>query len=92
MQTQLQRENFKVLQNLDIERVSGWNEAVPSRMVVEVGKVTGLWDTSDSWFTQCRSFVQIEYAGTCINSKPNTNMRDPHFAELFIFPINDVSR
>ena len=35
--------------------------------------------------------IQVEYAGTCINSRPNTNVRDPYFAELFIFPVSQES-
>ena len=32
--------------------------------------------------------VQVEYAGTCINSKANRNVTNPNFSELFIFPVN----
>ena len=35
--------------------------------------------------------VQVEYAGTCINSKPNRDVENPHFAELFIFPVSKQS-
>ena len=57
METKLHRENLAVLQNLDLERQSGWNEAIPKRLILEVGQVEGLWNTSESWFTQCRSMV-----------------------------------
>ena len=35
--------------------------------------------------------IQVEYAGTCINSRPNANVHDPYFAELFIFPVSQES-
>ena len=80
-----------MIQNLDLERQSGWNEAIPRRLILEMGKVEGLWNTSDSWFTQCRSLVQVEYAGTCFNSKANKNVTNPNFAELFIFPVSGAT-
>ena len=57
MEQQLQKESSAVVQSLQIERLSGWHEAVPSRLVLEVGQVRGLWNTADSWFTQCRSLI-----------------------------------
>ena len=57
IESKLQRENLAVLQNLDLERQSGWNEAIPKRLILEVGQVEGLWNTSESWFTHCRSMV-----------------------------------
>lgn len=35
--------------------------------------------------------IQIEYAGTVINSRPCENVMDPYFAELFIFPVSEES-
>ena len=46
IENQLTKENLTVTQNLNIERVSGWNEAVPSRLILEVGRVAGLWNTA----------------------------------------------
>ena len=31
--------------------------------------------------------VQVEYAGTTVNSKANRNVTNPNFSELFIFPV-----
>ena len=86
---QLQKENYFVARNLDLERVSGWNDAIPQRMIIEVGKVDGVWNTSSSWFSKCRTLVQVEFAGCCMNSKINENVKDPLFNELFIFPFGD---
>ena len=78
---------MSVMQNLDMERQSSWNET--ERLILEVGQVHGLWNTSDSWFTQCRSMVQVEFAGKCFNSIPSRNLKDPHFAQLFMFPVKE---
>ena len=88
-ESKLQRENISVQQNLDIEKHSGWSDAIPHRLVIEIGQVQGLWNTSESWFTACRSIVQVEFAGTCINSKPNKDIDKPKFDELFIFPVSE---
>ena len=51
--------------------------------------MSGLWNTSDSWFTRCRSLVQVEFAGTVLNSKPNDDVHSPRFDELFVFPVGE---
>ena len=33
--------------------------------------------------------VQVEFAGKCFNSTPSRNLKDPHFAQLFTFPMKD---
>lgn len=86
IENRISHENLQVMQNLAHEQQSGWNEAIPQRLVLEIGQVQGLWNTSESWFTQCRSMVQVEYAGNCFNTKPNSNVMDPYFAELHVFP------
>lgn len=78
------------MRNIELEQKSGWDAAIPHRLILEVGKVEGLWNTCESWFSQCRSMVQVEYGGTCYNTKPSINVTNPHFAELFIFPIEEA--
>ena len=74
LEQRLNQESLQVLQNLELEKQSGWNEAIPQRLVLEIGQVQGLWNTSDSWFTRCRSMVQVEFAGNCFNTQPNSNV------------------
>ena len=85
----LQKESFFLTQNLDVERMSGWNETIPQRMLVEICQIDGLWDTSTAWFSNSRSLVQVEFQGICMNSKPNDNVKNPVFNELFIFPFDE---
>ena len=61
-------------------------------MIVEIVDIEGLWDTSTSWFAKSRSLVQVEFQGIYQNSKPNDNVKNPKFNELFIFPFDEQSQ
>ena len=85
----LQKENFFLTRNLDVERMIGQNDPMDQRMIVEICEISGLWDTNNSWFTKSRSFVQVEFKGILLNSKTSDNVTNPTFNELFIFPFSD---
>ena len=54
---ELKRESEAVGRYLDLEKFSGWNDAIPSRLLLEVLSVDGLWNTSKSWFSPSKAFV-----------------------------------
>ena len=59
-------------------------------MIIEVGKIEGVWNTSSSWFSKCRTLVQVEFAGCCMNSKANENVKDPLFNVLTIIQLLNI--
>ena len=83
---ELKRESEAVGRYLDLEKFSGWNDAIPSRLLVEVLSVDGLWNTSKSWFFPSKAFVQVEFGGLCFNSKPTADTKEAFLNELFVFP------